>query len=81
MNSQSLAGLTLALVLPLSTVSLAAESACKGQSQAGCEAASSCTWVTGYTRKDGRQVAPYCRVLPPPKAAGGKPPSPTPQAG
>jgi hypothetical protein len=40
----------------------AAASACKGKSESACAADPACGWTKGYTRKDGRQVAPYCRV-------------------
>jgi hypothetical protein len=39
-----------------------AENACKGLSESACGAAAGCGWVQGYTRKDGRAVAPYCRT-------------------
>jgi hypothetical protein len=53
----------------LSAGPVSAQSACKGLSESACGTASSCSWVKGYTRKDGREVASYCRVKSKPKAA------------
>ena len=39
-----------------------AASQCKGLSETACAADSSCRWVSGYVRKDGREVAAYCRL-------------------
>jgi hypothetical protein len=44
-----------------------AESACKGLEQGACEKGADCIWVGGYEKKDGKQVAGYCRA----KSAGG----------
>ncbi len=41
-----------------------AESSCKGMEKSNCETASSCRWIKGYERSDGRSVAGYCRKLP-----------------
>ncbi len=38
-----------------------AASACQGKALDACAADASCIWVDGYTRKDGREVASYCR--------------------
>lgn len=35
---------------------------CKGLPAAECQANSACRWINGYTRKDGREVAAYCRT-------------------
>jgi hypothetical protein len=58
----SIAALATAVVLVLSTpgTSLAA-TACKGREEAKCVGNAECTWVSGYTRKDGKTVAPYCQ--------------------
>lgn len=48
-----------------------ADSACKGLPQNACQGSASCSWVNGYTRKDGREVAPYCRVKSSGKSAAG----------
>lgn len=40
-----------------------AASACKGLSKSSCGSNSSCTWVDGYTRKDGKKVSAYCRAV------------------
>jgi hypothetical protein len=54
----------------LATGSASAASQCKGQLEAACLADGACVWVNGYTRKDGRSVASYCKLK------GGKPGSP-----
>jgi hypothetical protein len=41
--------------------SASAESACKGLEQGVCEGKADCTWVGGYVRKDGVNVAAYCK--------------------
>jgi len=38
-----------------------AESGCKGLEKRQCEGKGNCTWVDGYTRKDGVKVASYCK--------------------
>lgn len=48
------------LVLATSTVSAA--SPCKGMPQNACMTDGACTWVSGYTRKDGRAVASHCKL-------------------
>jgi hypothetical protein len=45
-------------------VSAQAASACKGSAKAACEGNSNCSWVNGYTRKDGAKVAPHCKSKP-----------------
>lgn len=49
-----------ALLAPASAM---AESQCKGLTEANCAEAAHCRWIDGYVRKDGREVAGYCRVL------------------
>lgn len=39
-----------------------AASACKGLENSACNGASSCSWVDGYTRKDGKTVKSFCRT-------------------
>ena len=34
---------------------------CKGSSKSSCSTNSSCTWVKGYSKKDGAKVRGYCR--------------------
>lgn len=51
---------TLAAGLLLSS-SVNAASQCKGLGGSACNAASSCSWVTGYERKDGKTVKSFCR--------------------
>ncbi|MFZ0790800.1 MAG: hypothetical protein WAM94_14415 [Chromatiaceae bacterium] len=40
-----------------------AESSCKGSEQRQCEGNSDCTWVDGYTRKDGVKVSSHCKSV------------------
>lgn len=39
-----------------------AASACKGLDSAACGSTSSCGWVNGYERKDGKKVNSFCRT-------------------
>jgi hypothetical protein len=55
-----LALLTAALAA-LCTAPTLADSACKGLEQAMCEGKAGCSWVAGYTRKDGIQVSGHCK--------------------
>lgn len=52
---------TLALTL---TASISADSPCKGLSESECSSNDKCTWVSGYTQKDGDKVKAYCRAKP-----------------
>ena len=68
-QSSSLRVLGIALassVMMAAAAPLQAQSACKGLEKAPCEKKEACTWVDGYTRKDGAKVSAYCR------AKGGK---------
>jgi hypothetical protein len=56
-----------ASALTLGVGSAQAASACKGLDQGACGKKSDCTWVGGYTRKDGAKVSGYCRT----KSSGG----------
>ncbi len=38
-----------------------AASACQGLSESACKGNSDCTWMSGYTRKDGVAVSAHCR--------------------
>ena len=38
-----------------------AASVCKGLENSACDSTSSCSWVEGYTRKDGKAVKSFCR--------------------
>ena len=55
--------IALALVgsVAVSSSALAA-SACKGLDNSSCSNNSSCGWVDGYERKDGRKVKAFCRT-------------------
>lgn len=57
-------GLALSLILITAWGSLSAESKCHGLSKGQCEADSDCTWVSGYQKKDGKNVEAYCRAKP-----------------
>jgi hypothetical protein len=46
----------------LAALPAAADNACKDLRQQACADNAGCGWVKGYTRKDGREVAPYCRA-------------------
>lgn len=41
---------------------VSAASACKGLDNSACGNKSSCGWVEGYQRKDGRSVKSFCRT-------------------
>lgn len=58
--------LSSALILAVAAAPVGADSACKGLEKRQCESKADCTWVDGYTRKDGVKVASYC------KGKGGK---------
>lgn len=51
-------------ILALGMVNVQAASACKGLEQATCEGNSKCSWVKGYTRKDGAKVSNHCKSKP-----------------
>ena len=34
---------------------------CKGSSKTACSSSGGCTWVAGYSKKDGNKVRGYCR--------------------
>ena len=56
----SLASVTVLGVLATGPAN-AAPSECKGLDQAACASAAGCGWINGYTRKDGKTVAGYCK--------------------
>lgn len=60
----ALATFILALTLPLSAVSVQAESACKGLESSPCQQKDNCSWVKPYTRKDGVKVSGHCKSKP-----------------
>lgn len=81
MNARlAVVSLTAALAA-LTLMPAAADNTCKGQSQQACDSTAGCTWVKGYARKDGREVAPYCRVKAMPKPAAQTTSQPLPAAG
>ena len=52
----------LATFLFSGTASAETPSQCKGLENNACVTASSCSWVEGYERKDGRKVDAFCRT-------------------
>ncbi len=54
--------MVLALVLSVIFPSAFAAQACKGLEESKCGDNVSCTWVKGYTTKQGKPVDPYCRT-------------------
>lgn len=53
--------LAFSAVLALAAQSTAFAAECKGMEKAACERQESCSWVDGYTRKDGVKVSSHCR--------------------
>jgi hypothetical protein len=51
-----------AALIALSAGPVLAESACKGLGQGPCAGKTDCTWVDGYTRKDGINVSGHCKA-------------------
>jgi hypothetical protein len=62
MKAKQLAVSTLVATALAASAAASAENACKGLSESACDDQAGCGWVQGYTRKDGREVAPYCRA-------------------
>ena len=58
----TLAIMTITFTWLLATPALA--SSCKGLKSSACSSKSSCSWVEGYTRKDGAKVKSFCRKKP-----------------
>ncbi|KAA6186898.1 chromosome partitioning protein ParB [Thiohalocapsa marina] len=69
-SAKTLAAGAIVACLALSTTSVSAAE-CKGMEKSKCEGNASCTWVDGYKRKDGAQVAAYCRNKGGKKSSGG----------
>jgi len=61
--SAALKMLAVAVVITAFAGPVLAESACKGLEQRQCEGKSDCTWVDGYTRKDGVKVSSHCKSV------------------
>ncbi len=53
--------LALGTLLVLPGLAVQAASECKGLDQTACGVNPGCSWVSGYTRKDGKEVAAYCK--------------------
>lgn len=60
----------LSLALGLGATSVKAE--CKGSSQSACGNDTKCSWVNGYTRKDGAKVIAHCKSKPKTKPSAKK---------
>ena len=73
----SLASVTVLGVLATGPAN-AAPSECKGLDQAACASAAGCGWINGYTRKDGKTVAGYCKRGKGSKDAAAQAPAATP---
>ena len=65
-NSTSLTSglfsLAIAASLLLASGTANAASQCKGLENSACSQNTSCGWVQGYERKDGRKVSGFCRT-------------------
>ena len=55
--------------LVLASAPAQAASACKGLDNKACGSSTSCLWVNGYERKDGRTVSSFCRAKPAAKSS------------
>lgn len=73
-HHRSFIAATSLVVAAVSVSAVQAESSCKGLVADQCSTKSSCIWVNGYTRKDGRSVKGYCR------SRGGKSSGASPQS-
>jgi len=56
--------LSAAILLSITSGYSSAEGICKGMEKSSCATSTSCRWVKGYKRSDGRSIAGYCRKLP-----------------
>ena len=56
--------LAAAVILSFTSSYSSADGICKGMEKSSCTASSSCRWVKGYERADGKAIAGYCRKLP-----------------
>ena len=54
-------GLLAVLLSVASQDAAVAQSACKGLEKAACDGNSSCSWVSAYETKTGKQVKAHCR--------------------
>jgi len=52
------------MILALTSGNASAEGSCRALDHDACVAASSCRWIKGYQRSDGRKVSAYCRKVP-----------------
>ena len=53
--------MVLAIMFALN-VNIAQAADCSGSSKSSCSTGNACTWVSGYSRKDGTKVRGYCRA-------------------
>ena len=63
-SSIALSTFILSLSLCLGAASAQAASECKGSAKGACESRDDCSWVKGYKRKDGIEVASHCKSKP-----------------
>ncbi|WP_419606551.1 hypothetical protein, partial [Thiolapillus sp.] len=56
--------LSTAILLSITSGYSSAEGICKGMEKSSCATSTSCRWVKGYERSDGRSISGYCRKLP-----------------
>lgn len=55
---------TLAMCIFLSATTASAATSCKGKTQNACSSDSACSWIKGFSKKDGKKVSAYCRAKP-----------------
>jgi hypothetical protein len=59
--TKPLSFIALSALLVLPSLAVQAASECKGLDQTACGANPGCSWISGYARKDGKEVAAYCK--------------------
>ncbi len=59
--TKSISFIALSALLVLPSLAVQAASECKGLDQTACSANPGCSWVSGYKRQDGKEVAAYCK--------------------
>ena len=59
--TKSISFIALSALLVLPSLAVQAASECKGLDQTACGANPGCSWVSGYKRQDGKEVAAYCK--------------------
>ena len=59
--TKPLSFIALSALLVLPSLAVQAASECKGLDQTACGANPGCSWISGYKRQDGKEVAAYCK--------------------